>query len=450
MKIILPLLIVELLSSTAVCAPIADKVSTPAIPIYVGGIVDVAKFEQPANSTIYRSLGGAFYLHETEMLEHVSGACGSARGDAEMQGVKSSFTEQARVSPPAMFEIGMMTNLLLDAIFKCDIPPTGLSFGSRLMVGVNVDQVNGISNDPNFDPNFDYENPSEQVISLKNQIGYELAQWKLLVDDAKTHGFTIISPYITPNIHSEAAHDFLSDQYWSPSKALVAYGGGIALDTAPWVEGLILPGDGGGPGYRTLVQEEIYWAHRSHYDVTLSLQPRGGSTTNISDMTTWYAHTAAGPGGQPNAVVFQNYNGGTTPGVGKETDGNGLLAAADNLFSAINPITVGSGPDTLTITVSADRFQGVDANIAVILDNKVKLVADVTAQHSSRSAQNFVIRGTFGPAAHVVGVKLNNYARGPDGARNLYINGIALDGVTDGGQELQKTEWFKVLFPATN
>jgi Ca-dependent carbohydrate-binding module xylan-binding len=92
-------------------------------------------------------------------------------------------------------------------------------------------------------------------------------------------------------------------------------------------------------------------------------------------------------------------------------------------------------PDTLTLRVSEDAWQG-NAEFTVKVDGQqVGGVMTATALHSSGDANTFQLTGDWGAKAHDVQLQFLNDAYGGSAAtdRNLYVNSIAYDGVTDAG-----------------
>lgn len=93
--------------------------------------------------------------------------------------------------------------------------------------------------------------------------------------------------------------------------------------------------------------------------------------------------------------------------------------------------TFGSGSDTLTLKLSEDAYQG-NALAKISLDG-IQLTATpiiITASHSDDDNELFTFKGNFGPGPHKVSVSFLNDAYGgsPSLDRNLYVDGIALDG----------------------
>ena len=99
--------------------------------------------------------------------------------------------------------------------------------------------------------------------------------------------------------------------------------------------------------------------------------------------------------------------------------------------------TFGTGPDTLTVTLSEDAWKG-DAQANITLDGQVLNAQPlaVTAQNSTQQDETFTFKGNFGSTQHVVGVYFLNdaYAGTPDTDRNLHVQGATLDGQAATGE----------------
>ncbi|MGI4939448.1 MAG: carbohydrate-binding domain-containing protein, partial [Janthinobacterium lividum] len=94
--------------------------------------------------------------------------------------------------------------------------------------------------------------------------------------------------------------------------------------------------------------------------------------------------------------------------------------------------TLGSGPDTLSLQVSEDAWQG-DAQYTVSIDGtQVGSTQTATAAHAAGQMQLVDVLGTFGAGLHTATVTFLNDAYGgtPATDRNLYISGATIDGTT--------------------
>ncbi len=110
------------------------------------------------------------------------------------------------------------------------------------------------------------------------------------------------------------------------------------------------------------------------------------------------------------------------------------VAAALPLDAAA-PIEVGTGSQTIHIQASEDAWQG-DAQMVVSVDGvPVGSPITVTALHAQGAVQDILIHGDWGIGQHNVTTAFVNDAWGGTDStdRNLYVQGIALDGVDLGG-----------------
>ncbi|WP_027297300.1 carbohydrate-binding domain-containing protein [Roseomonas mucosa] len=91
--------------------------------------------------------------------------------------------------------------------------------------------------------------------------------------------------------------------------------------------------------------------------------------------------------------------------------------------------TATTGTNKIVLHVSEDTYQG-DAQFVVRVDDKV--VSDVltaTASHAAGKTQDITVSGDFGSGTHKVSVTyLNDLNGGSAGDRNLYVEGITVDG----------------------
>ena len=97
---------------------------------------------------------------------------------------------------------------------------------------------------------------------------------------------------------------------------------------------------------------------------------------------------------------------------------------------ASTPATPAPATDTLVVSLSEDAWQG-DAQCVITVDGKtVGGTVTVTASHAKGASQLVALSGQWGPGAHDIGVQFINDAWGGTTAtdRNLYVNGVALDG----------------------
>ena len=94
-------------------------------------------------------------------------------------------------------------------------------------------------------------------------------------------------------------------------------------------------------------------------------------------------------------------------------------------------MTLGSGSDTLTVSLSEDRYLG-DAQFTLSVDgHSVGGTQTVLASHAAGQTQSLTVLGSFGAGTHSVALDFLNdaYAGTPTTDRNLYVAGASYDGV---------------------
>ena len=92
--------------------------------------------------------------------------------------------------------------------------------------------------------------------------------------------------------------------------------------------------------------------------------------------------------------------------------------------------TAAAPADKLTLNLSEDAYKG-DADFVLYIDGKAVTTPQVvTALHDAKATQSFSFTGNFGAGAHTVGIGFVSDAYGGSASadRNLYINGVTLNG----------------------
>lgn len=96
----------------------------------------------------------------------------------------------------------------------------------------------------------------------------------------------------------------------------------------------------------------------------------------------------------------------------------------------------GTGPDTLTFTLSEDAYLG-NAQAGLTIDGTTLdgTAISVTTLHNQNNTETFTYKGYFGAGSHLIGVDFLNDAYGGTTVkdRNLYISNITLNGVQASG-----------------
>ena len=98
--------------------------------------------------------------------------------------------------------------------------------------------------------------------------------------------------------------------------------------------------------------------------------------------------------------------------------------------SLSQPVTIGTGSDTLALGVSDDYFRGHGQFTVAIDGQQIGGVQTAMAAHGLGELQTFDVMANLSSAAHTVAVDFLNdgWAPGPGNDRNLYVSGATLDG----------------------
>lgn len=102
------------------------------------------------------------------------------------------------------------------------------------------------------------------------------------------------------------------------------------------------------------------------------------------------------------------------------------------------PVTAGTGPDSIVLTVSEDAWNG-DAQFTATVDGvQVGGVLTAKAAHGAGQSQAVTLKGSFGAGVHSVAVNFLNDSWGGSAAtdRNLYVDRVAYAGATTAGAML--------------
>ena len=153
-----------------------------------------------------------------------------------------------------------------------------------------------------------------------------------------------------------------------------------------------------------------------------------------------YGRLASGNApGQGNAIYDSAGLPIWTPAVGVK------IGSGDGNNGGAKPVSLaaGSGPDTLVLKISQDRYQG-DAQYTVKVDG-VQIGGTFTASalHDAGQSDTLTLKGNWAAGAHRVEVNFLNDAWGGNSAldRNLHIDGASYNGADIAGvaRELQKS-----------
>jgi beta-glucanase (GH16 family) len=160
--------------------------------------------------------------------------------------------------------------------------------------------------------------------------------------------------------------------------------------------------------------------------ITLDGHQIGGSQAMSNTADNGFVTTANGYAAVEPGVAVMDVNG--TAAFNITGLGGGATSSAGS-GSSTPPADTGSGPDTLTIRVSGDQFQG-DPQFTLSVDGQqIGGVQSVTGVHSSGQFQDITFHGNFANAQHAV-VNFTNDAWGGSASqdRNLYVAAVTLDG----------------------
>ena len=101
--------------------------------------------------------------------------------------------------------------------------------------------------------------------------------------------------------------------------------------------------------------------------------------------------------------------------------------------SAPKSVTIGSGPDRLVLRVSQDFWQG-DAQYSLAVDGKpIGGILTAGAEHGTALSDTITVQGNWARGKHTLSVTFLNDAHGPDGDRNLHVDGITYNGAAVSG-----------------
>ena len=180
------------------------------------------------------------------------------------------------------------------------------------------------------------------------------------------------------------------------------------------------------------------WAWNAGTD---ALTNSNGSLTDFGQLVAKHISAGASTSTSPVAPT-------TTPNPGDPAPSNPAPTspAPASSSGSTPPAPVGTGADTLVLTLSEDAYQG-DARFQLTVDGKaVGPAQSVTALHGKGQGEAFTFKGDWS-GAHRFGVTFTNDAWGGSAAtdRNLYVDKVVLDGTqVEGAAALYKngTVWF--------
>jgi beta-glucanase (GH16 family) len=168
-------------------------------------------------------------------------------------------------------------------------------------------------------------------------------------------------------------------------------------------------------------------------DIGLGSNGVNGSTPVPADVQVDYVRVYQFASQSPHAVQAQAVStaaGNTDPVALANALGSGSSSSTAGSGSSTPPASgTGSGPDTLTVHVSGDQFQG-DPQFTLTVDGQqIGGVQSVTAVHSSGQFQDITFHGNFANAS-AADINFLSDAWGGSASKdnNLYVGSITLDG----------------------
>lgn len=153
----------------------------------------------------------------------------------------------------------------------------------------------------------------------------------------------------------------------------------------------------------------------------------------------WLAQTLQASGVPVAFVNLWDSNGGGNYEFSLPADNKPAESAAwAKYFGASSTVTLGSGSDTLAISISEDAWNG-NAQFTVSIDGaQIGGLQTAVASHGAAQTQIFNVLGSFATGGHTATVNFLNDAWGgsPSTDRNLYVDNAALDGTVMPGGSL--------------
>ena len=147
----------------------------------------------------------------------------------------------------------------------------------------------------------------------------------------------------------------------------------------------------------------------------------------------------------------------TTPGSDTSSDATSsdtTLVVPPSLSTPISPPSTAQSGTVLEIDVSEDAWQG-DAQFTVTVDGQqIGGTYTASASHSAGQTQAIAIPTSLPAGDHQLGVTFLNdaYNGSPDTDRNLYIDGVKLNGTlianSSAAQDSSGTAFFNVILPS--
>lgn len=168
----------------------------------------------------------------------------------------------------------------------------------------------------------------------------------------------------------------------------------------------------------------------------------GPGAAKPQEAAAWGQYFGAGSGGAASSnssgsgAATSSNSSGSDPATSSNSSGS-------NGGSISNGDTIGTGADTLVLSISEDRYangdgssdSNGDATFVVLVDGQqVGGTLTATAMHAQGQTEQFTVLGNFGPGNHTVEAQLSNDAwsgvPSPTTDRNIYVDGATYNGAT--------------------
>lgn len=118
-----------------------------------------------------------------------------------------------------------------------------------------------------------------------------------------------------------------------------------------------------------------------------------------------------------------------------------LVTALDSVNPVSAPVTLGTGSDVVSLTMSEDMSRSTNAKVAFAVDGKPVGTETISALHSAGQSQVVDLQGSWGLGTHLVTVTLKNPGSGsnPVAIRAAYVTSISYDGATQSASTTKLT-----------
>ena len=119
-----------------------------------------------------------------------------------------------------------------------------------------------------------------------------------------------------------------------------------------------------------------------------------------------------------------------------------LVRMLDRMNPVPVPVTLGTGADVISLTMSEDMSRNTNAKVAFAVDGKPVGMQTISALHSAGQSQIVNLQGNWGLGTHLVTATLENPGAGsnPAAIRAAYITSVSYDGATQTAPTIKLTD----------